>query len=297
MAETLAEFRDNYRYNLRDTHVRACQADVPISPNGTTTRCGTTGIRPELPRRPALHGEGRRRARCPSQAGVLRIHHRPRVPAPDLPPRAARPPLRRLLPRPPQLPRPEQRNLQPALGPDAALLGPTQLDWLEAALRRSEARWKIICCDMPLGLLVGDAANGWEACSNGDHALPRGRELEIARLLSSLRRNRVRNLVWLTADVHYAAAHYYNPGPGHVHGFRSVLETRQQLPLHAGTRPAGSFDRTFGPTLRWSARPPGAPQNLPPSANEQYFGTVRIEPRNGVATVTQYNRVEPDSGQ
>ena len=36
-----------------------------------------------------------------------------------------------------------------------------------------------------------------------------GRELEIAGLLKNIKA--VKNVVWLTADVHYCAAHYYDP--------------------------------------------------------------------------------------
>jgi len=42
--------------------------------------------------------------------------------------------------------------------------------------------------------------------ANGDDGAPRGRELEIARLLSEIKRHRLHNIVWLTADVHYTAA-------------------------------------------------------------------------------------------
>ena len=35
-----------------------------------------------------------------------------------------------------------------------------------------------------------------------------GREFEVADLLSHLRREKVANVVWLTADVHYCAAHH-----------------------------------------------------------------------------------------
>ena len=38
-----------------------------------------------------------------------------------------------------------------------------------------------------------------------------GREFEFADLFRYIKHNRVRNTVWLTADVHYTAAHYYDP--------------------------------------------------------------------------------------
>ena len=38
-----------------------------------------------------------------------------------------------------------------------------------------------------------------------------GREQEIADLLRFMKNNGIRNTVWLTADVHYAAAHHHDP--------------------------------------------------------------------------------------
>ena len=57
---------------------------------------------------------------------------------------------------------------------------------------------------MKQGALMQDA---W---ANGGGP-PLGREMELADLLRFLKRRRVRNVVVVTADVHYAAAHYYSP--------------------------------------------------------------------------------------
>src|SRR2546427_1762595 len=43
----------------------------------------------------------------------------------------------------------------------------------------------------------------WEAVANGEHGAPRGRELEMARLLKGIKDAGIHNVVWLTADVHY----------------------------------------------------------------------------------------------
>jgi alkaline phosphatase D len=51
-----------------------------------------------------------------------------------------------------------------------------------------------------------------------------GRELELARLLSYMKRNRVRNVVWLTGDVHYTAAHYYDPEKAQFQDFDPFWE-------------------------------------------------------------------------
>ena len=67
---------------------------------------------------------------------------------------------------------------------------------------------------MPIGLVVWDTAEEEkraEAIANGDGGGPRGRELEIADLLRFMKAADIDNVVWLTADVHYTAAHYYDP--------------------------------------------------------------------------------------
>ncbi len=46
----------------------------------------------------------------------------------------------------------------------------------------------------------------------GDHGVPLGRELELASLISFIKNNGIRNVVWVTADVHYAQSTYYDPG-------------------------------------------------------------------------------------
>jgi alkaline phosphatase D len=105
--------------------------------------------------------------------------------------------------------------------------------------------------------------------------------LELAALLRSLRDNDVRNVVWLTADVHYAAAHYYDPRKARFTEFRPFWEFVAG-PLHAGTFGPNALDPTFGPEVRFCAVPAGMRPNRPPSDGRQYFGTVRIDGRSRV---------------
>ena len=57
---------------------------------------------------------------------------------------------------------------------------------------------------MPIGLVVPRRARLFEAVANGEPGPPLGRELEIADLLRFIREQRIRNVVWITGDVHYA---------------------------------------------------------------------------------------------
>src|SRR5256714_14400843 len=146
---------------------------------------------------------------------------------------------------------------------------------------------------MQLSILVyNDAPNKKvsEAVAQGD-GLPRGRELEIAELLLITKASGVVNTVWLTADVHYAAAHYYNPDKAQFQEFDPFWEFVAG-PLHAGTFGPNDLDNTFGPELKVIKAPGPGNQNPPPSAGMQFFGQVRIDGASGQMTVTLRDRAD-----
>ena len=161
-------------------------------------------------------------------------------------------------------------------------LGEDQLVRLGRQLRESRALWKVIASDMPLGLVVPDGPVDHEGIANRDPGQPRGRELEVARLLSQLKRDGVRNVVWLTADVHYTAAHHYDPSRAAFSDFDPFWEFVSG-PLHAGTFGPNALDPTFGPRVVFS-RAADRP-NQPPSDGLQFLGFVRIDGSSGVMTV------------
>jgi alkaline phosphatase D len=187
---------------------------------------------------------------------------------------------------------------------ETAILGSRQLAWLKAALAASTATWKIIACDMPLGVVIPDdfrTGRGAEGIALRD-GMPAGRELEIAELLTFIRDRDIRNLVWLTADVHYTAAHYYDPGRARYDRFAPFWEFVSG-PLNAGTFGPNGLDDTFGPQLVYQRVPPAGQVNLSPAAGMQFFGqvdldgatdvlTVRLKDAAGATLFTQ--RIEPD---
>jgi alkaline phosphatase D len=179
-------------------------------------------------------------------------------------------------------------NRQPAYGPEAALLGAPQVEWLKRRLTASPATWKIVASDMPLGLVVRDGPSDYEAVANGDGGAPLGRELEIADLLRHLQRQRVRNVVWVTADVHYCAAHHYDPARARFTEFDPFWEFVAG-PLHAGTFGPGELDGTFGPEARFVGVPPGMKPNRPPSAGLQFFGTLAVDGRSRTLTAALHD--------
>ena len=149
------------------------------------------------------------------------------------------------------------------------VLGKAQLDWLKAALKASDATWKVIACDMPIGVNVWDKVSEdqkyVEAIANGDPGAPKGRELEFAQLLRFIRDEKILNTVWLTADVHYTAAHEYHPDRASFQDFEPFWEFVSG-PLHAGTFGPNDMDMTFGPEVKFVKAPAPGQANLPPSA-------------------------------
>lgn len=292
VAETLEEFRGNYRYNLLDANVRRFNSEVPIFSQwddhevmnnwypdrslqddkryqikdiNVISRNARRAFDDYMPTRP---GPIYRRIRRGPLCDVFLVDERSY--------RAVNSP-----------------NRQTAESDATRFLGEQQRAWLKAALLSSRAQWKIIASDMPLGIAVGDGKNKkgenlYEAFANGDNGKPLGRELEVADLLSFMKQHKIRNTIWLTADVHYAASHFYDPTKAKFTEFDPFWEFVSG-PLHAASLGPGGMDGTFGPQVKWTARPRGA-KSSGPYTNEQYFSTVRISAQTKVATVTHHNR-------
>jgi alkaline phosphatase D len=286
VAETLDEFRGNYQYNLMDEHMRRFNAEVPqfviwddheVMNNWYPTRSLADDRRYKVKDIAVLSSRARQAfleyTPLPIDPRAPRKIHRvlaygPEVEIFGLDLRSYR--------------GVNSANRQAARGRQTAILGAGQLSWLKTRLAASRATWKVIACDMPIGLIVGDGPR-FEAIANGDHHAPLGRELEIADLLRFIRDRDVRNLVWITGDVHYCAAHHYDPSRARFGEFNPFWEFVAG-PLNAGTFGPGQLDRTFGPEVKFVGIPPGMKPNRPPSDGYQFFGTLRIAGRSRVLT-------------
>ena len=294
VAETLAEFRGNYRYNLLDAHVRHFYSEVPIFSQWDDHEVLNNWYPGKKLFEDARYTE--------KDVNVLAA--RARQAFFEYLPLAgdARAKVYRNIPRGPLCDlffldmrtyrAPNGTNRQPTRSRATDFLGERHLGWLKDALKRSRAVWKVICSDMPLGIIVGDSkdAEGRSTYENSCNAngLALGRELEIAELLSFMKHERIQNVFWLTADVHYAASLFYDPVKAQFNDFDGFWEFVSG-PLHAASLAPGGLDNTFGPEFRWTARKRGAKASGPYS-NEQYFSTVRIDGKMKVATVTHCNR-------
>jgi len=294
VAETLNEYRGRYRYNLLDENVRRFNSEVPqiwqwddheVTNNWSDSKDlsgdaryseknvpllaarGTKAFLEYAPMRPFSARESQRVYRRYSYGRLLELF--------VLDMRSYR--------------GPNTANLQTTASEETAFLGREQLEWLKAGLENSKAVWKVVAADMPIGLNVGDGVTAtgqarWEAIANGEPGAAKGRELEIAELLRFLKRSRVRNVVWLTADVHYCAAHYYDPARAAFRDFDPFWEFVAG-PLNAGTFGPNALDGTFGPQVVFSKAPAAGQANLSPYSGLQFFGEVNIDSYSAMMTV------------
>ncbi|HJR57840.1 MAG TPA: alkaline phosphatase D family protein [Vicinamibacterales bacterium] len=287
-AETLDEFRGNYKYNLLDEHMRRFNAEVPqvviwddheVRDNWYWERDLSQDARYRLKSAALLAARARRAF----------LEYQPIAASGDDPDR-----IHRSVPFGPGVEifaldlrsyrGPNSGNRQPVLDERSSILGASQLAALKGRLAASRATWKVIASDMPIGLVVRDSPSFYEAVANGEPGAPLGRELEIADLLRFIRDRRIVNVVWVTADVHYCAAHRYDPARAKFTDFDPFWEFVAG-PLHAGTFGPGALDPTFGPEVQFTGTSASTKPNRPPSDGLQFFGTLTIDARTRAMTV------------
>ncbi|MBW8486974.1 alkaline phosphatase D family protein [Actinomadura parmotrematis] len=282
IAQTLADYRGQFRYNLQDEAFRAFNADVPMLYQWDDHEVANNWYPGEILDRP---GFTEKRADVLAQRARRAMFEY--TPIAVRAQRGGR--IYRKISYGPLLDvflldmrthkSPNTAGTEPGL--TEGLLGAEQTAWLKRELAASRATWKVIANDLPLGLVVPDGANQ-EAAAQGDPGLPLGREREIADVLRHIKRRRVRNTVWLTADVHYTAAHYYDPDKAAFQDFDPFWEFVSG-PLNAGTFGPNTLDATFGPQLKFQKVAPYA--NASPAAGHQFFGQVEIDGRTEELTV------------
>ena len=284
VAETLDEFRGQWKYNMMDDHVRAMNAAVPtffqwddheVVNNWSAAKDLSGDDRYTVKSVPLLSARAGRAFHemtpirfTPAEPGRVyrKISYGPMLDIFFLDLRSYR--------------GPNGPSMESEMTPDSRVLGAQQVQWLKRELANSNATWKVIASDMPIGLVVWDnwkEQAGAEAIANGDNGAAAGRELEIADLLRFIKTGGINNTVWLTADVHYTAAHRYNPDNAAFQDFNPFYEFVSG-PLHAGTFGPNGLDMTFGPEVVFVKAPTEEQgTNLPPSMGLQFFGLVDID--------------------
>ena len=290
VAESLDEFRANFKYNLLDKHLRNLNAQVPVFAqwdDHETTNNWFPGEQLADDDRYTVKSAALLAARA--KQAFFEFLPIPTNPSRQIYRKISRGPLLDLFFLDLRSYRGRNSgNDQKKRSPMTAYLGGNQLGWLKNQLTSSKATWKFICSDMPIGLIVADG-DKFENCSNGDGNAS-GRELEIAELLRFIKKRNIKNVVFITADVHYAASHYYDPEKAVFQDFNPFWEFVSG-PLHSGTFGPNPLDNTFGPQVKFNSVDNNLKPNRPPSDGLQFFGIVDINGQSKTASVSHYNRV------
>ncbi|MFI2781415.1 alkaline phosphatase D family protein [Streptomyces sp. ALB3] len=285
VAETLDEYRGNFRYNLLDDNLRAFNAQVP-----SVIQWDDHEVRNNWYPGQILDDVRYTEKNVDLLAARSMRAFREYFPASRLQGSPAEGRMHRVVRHGPLLDvfvldmRSFRNANSPGRQPDdtTGILGAEQLRWLKRELSQSRALWKVIAADMPLGLVVPDGATDFEAIAQGDPGAPLGRELQIADLLRHIKHRRVTGTVWLTADVHYTSAQHYLPERAAFKDFAPFWEFVSG-PLAAGGFPANALDGTFGPERVFVRAPDRA--NVSPMESPQFFGEVDIDGGSGEMTV------------
>jgi alkaline phosphatase D len=281
-AETLAEYRGNYKYNLLDENLRAFNADVPTFAQWDNHEVMEEWW-PEQPLRRSdydarntllLAARGRRAFHefMPTRASIAepgriyrKIRYGPLLDVFMLDMRSYRGPA--------------SAHQDLIEGRQDRLLGTTQMSWLKRELKVSRAIWKVIAADTPIGTIAA-----YDRSEAPDGAP--GRAQEVADLLAFIKHAGIRNTLWITADLHYTAAHHYDPHTAAFQDFAPFWEFVSG-PLHAGTWRPLALENAFGPRVvfhKGSSQEQG--DNLAPCFGLQFFGHVAIDGATGTLTVT-----------
>ncbi len=290
VAETLDEFRGNYRYNLMDENLRRFNSEVPVLAQWDDHETRNNWFPGQIidddnytvKSADLLAARARRafldylpiRLNIDDSERIYRAYsYGPLLDVLMLDERSYR--------------GPNTANNQAAASDETLFLGARQLNWLKQRLLMSKATWKVVASSMPIGIIVPDGSDRFENCANGNGPAL-GRELEIADLLRFIKQRKINNVVWVTADVHYSAAHYYDPVKAKFTDFNPFWEFIAG-PLNAGTFDPGKIDDTFGPQVKFTGVPNGLKKNRPPSDGLQFFGSVRIDGRTEAMTVNLHD--------
>jgi alkaline phosphatase D len=159
------------------------------------------------------------------------------------------------------------------------ILGNEQLQWLKQKLSNSKATWKVISNDIPISIPTGSNASilGRDGWANGNetdnYSFYTGFERELADLLQFIDKQNIKNVIFITTDVHFPAFIRYNFDLNNDGNATEIYELISG-PLNAvrGGDPFPKLDATFNPSLLYG------------EGNIFNFGYVNIERRGGEAT-------------
>ena len=152
-------------------------------------------------------------------------------------------------------------------GPDKTMLGPAQLRWLLDHLAASTASWQIIVSSVPLSAHTGSLFTGNDSWGRGEFSS--GFDTELGKIVATLQERHLRNVVWLSTDIHVARILSYDPNQDGVTDFHEFISG----PLSAVTGNFDPLDQTFHPSILYEE-------------NKFFnFGVVKIDGKSSTLSV------------
>ena len=282
VAHSLAQFRGNYKYNLLDENLRAFNAEVPAmfaqwddhevtndwSPIGSADETGySEDGKSRLVERAARAFHDLVPIRENSQeAGRVyrRIAYGPLLDVFLIDMRSYRNSTWN---------KRDDRS-------DTFILGQAQLAWLKRELAASDATWKVIAADLPIGLISNDAI----ALGDGPAGAARARDRRPAVVHQARRRPE-----YGVADRRHAlyGGALLRSEPRDIQRFRAVLGIRLRPASRGNLGPRRTRQHVRAPN-RMFQKGCSAEQgeNLAPCFGLQFFGRVAIDGKSEVMTVT-----------
>jgi alkaline phosphatase D len=169
-----------------------------------------------------------------------------------------------------------QNHIADAPDSNKTLLGDEQLQWLRQELSNSNATWKVISSDVPISIPTGSNASilGRDGWANGNetsnYSYYTGFERELTDLLKLIDEHNIKNVVFITTDVHFPAFIRYNFDLNNDGNMTEIYELVSG-PLSAFRLgvPFPILDDTFDPALLYG------------EGNIFNFGHVRIQDGRG----------------
>lgn len=153
------------------------------------------------------------------------------------------------------------------------LLGLEQLRWLGTRLAASDATWKVVVSSVPMAIPTGsDPDRGMDSWAN--YKSDTGYEHELVSIVRFLHEQGIRNSLWITTDVHFAAVYRHTPFPGDP-GFQ--IHEVATGPLSAGVFDNELYDESLGTERLFFG--PGTrerPETWRDAARAFNFGVVEI---------------------
>jgi alkaline phosphatase D len=150
-------------------------------------------------------------------------------------------------------------NLADIPNNNKTMLGSEQLHWLKQSLMDSSAIWKVISSDVPISAPTGANASilgrdGWANGNDTNYSSKTGFENELQQLLAFLDEINIKNIVFVTTDVHFPANILYEID-ANGDGDKLIFHELISGPLSAfrfgipGGVPLPKLDTTFNPNI------------------------------------------------